>query len=313
MNYWVFSTTSDSFEVVKGKNIWAVGDGKGGKWSVRVVKSDDLIVFYVIKAGQFQGVYRVVSPWYRSQELVWPEEKAEGRKTAPNEIKVQPIALGNAYVKDLIDRLQFIKKKDSRWGAYLLGTPANFRKPITQGDYELILDAVRKSESTLAEFVTYEPRESKEELVTVLPESLHNQLVMTMHSLGEIFGYKSERDVQLRKINPRTPPEHRNRKVDVIWKTAESYSQCIPIEVQAHGSIDAVIRRLKLVEPKAWRMIVVGNEQDLKSISSDVEYSESRAFVEKLIYVPQDRVLEAKDHVPAIHGLKELLRLQFEE
>jgi len=158
--------------------------------------------------------------------------------------------------------------------------------------------------------VTYAPIESKEVSVTVLPERLHDQLVMTMYSLGEIFGYKSEKSVQLHKINPRTPLEQRNRTVDVIWKTGETYSQCIPIEVQAHGSIDALIRRLKLLEPKAWRMIVVGNEQDLKSISSDVEYSEPRAFAEKLIYVPQEKVLEVRDHVPAIRGLRDYLKLQ---
>jgi len=297
MNYWVFSTTSDSFEVVKAKNIWAVGDGKGGKWSVRAVKPGDVVVFYVIKAGQFQGIYRVASPWYRSQELIWPEEKAGGRKTAPNEIKVQQIALGNAHVKDLIDRLRFIEKKDSRWGAYLLGTPANFRKPITQEDYESILDAVRKSES-------------KEELVTALPERVHPQLVMTIYSLGEIFGYRPEKSVQLYKINPRTPPKQRERMIDVVWKTGETYSQCIPIEVQVHGSIDSLIRRLKLLEPKAQRMIVVGSEQDLKSISSDVEYSEPRSFVEKLIYIPEEKLLEARNHVPVIRGLRDFLKLQ---
>lgn len=55
MNYWVFSTTSDSFEIVKTKNIWAVGDGKGGKKSVNEVKPDDLVIFYVIKTGSFKA------------------------------------------------------------------------------------------------------------------------------------------------------------------------------------------------------------------------------------------------------------------
>ena len=313
MNFWVFSTTSDSFEVVKARNIWAVSYEKGGKWSVTAVKPDDLLIFYVIKTGQFQGVYRVASAWYRNDELVWPEEQAERKKTAPNEIKLQPIALGNANVKHMIDQLEFIKRKDSRWGAYLLGTPANFRKPISQRDYELILDAVRKSASTLAEFITYEPSESKQVSVTVTPERLHDQLVMTMVRLGEIFGYESEKGVQLYKINSRTPSEQRNRTVDVVWKKRGTYSQCVPVEVQAHGSIDALIRRLKLLEPRAWRMIVVASEQDLKSVSSDVEYSESRAFSEKLIYVPQEKVLETRDHVPAIHEFKEFLKLRLEE
>jgi len=313
MKYWVFSTTSDSFEVVKARNIWAVSYEKGGKWSVSAVKPDDLLVFYVIKTGQFQGVYRVASPWYTNDELVWPEEQTERRKTAPNEIKLQLIALGNANVKDMIDQLEFIKRKDSRWGAYLLGTPANFRKPITQRDYELILSAIRRSASTLAQYVTYEPSESKAVTVTVFPENLHDQLVMTMVLLGEIFGYESEKGVQLYKINSRTPTEQRNRSVDVIWKKKSTYSQCVPIEVQVHGSIDALIRRLKLLEPKAWRMIVVGSEQDLRSVSSDVEYSESRAFCEKLIYLPQEKVLETRDHVPAVHELNGFLKLRLEE
>jgi len=295
MNYWVCSTTSDSFEVVKAKNIWAVRDGIGGKWSVKAIKIDDVIVFYVKKAKQFQGVYKVVSPWYRTQEIVWPEEKAQGKKTAPNEIAVQPIAIGNFNVKDLIDRLEFIKKKDYRWGVYLLGAPANFRRPIAKEDYESILDAVKRSES-------------KKVSVTLPTGGLHDQLAMAMYSLGEILGYKSEKGVQLYKINPRTPPEQRNRSVDVIWKTGETYSQCIPIEVQTHGSPDAIIRRLKLLEPRALKMIVVGSEQDLKSIKSDVEYSESRAFAEKLVYVPQEKVLKARDHIPAIRDILEFLK-----
>jgi len=92
-------------------------------------------------------------------------------------------------------------------------------------------------------------------------------------------------------------------------RRGETCSQCIPIEVQVHGEKDALIRRLKLLEPKAWRMIVIGSEQDIKSISSDVEYSEPRAFVEKLIYVPVAYVLEARDHVPAIRELRDFLKL----
>lgn len=210
----------------------------------------------------------------------------------------------------MIDGLKFIEKKDSRWGAYLMGTPANFKKSITQQDYELILDAVKKSTSTLAKFIRYTPSVSKEVSVTGFPESLHDQLVETMLSLGNIFGYESQSGVQLYKINPRTPAEQRNRTVDVIWKKKETYSQCIPIEVQSHGSPDALIRRLKLLEPRAWRMIVVGTEQDLTSISSDVGYSESRAFCEKLIYLPQEKVLEVKDHVPVVREVKEFLKLE---
>jgi predicted RNA-binding protein len=308
MGYWIFSTTSDGFEIVKAKNIWAV-DERAGKWVVNKVKPDDVLIFYVIKTGQFQGVYRATGSWYRSDNLVWPEEQAEGKKTAPNEVGLEPIALGNANVKEMRDQLEFIKKKDRRWGNILMGTPANFKRPITQRDYELILDAVKKSASTLAKFVTYEPSVSKEVSVTVTPESLHDQLVMTMLRLGEVFGYESEKGVPLYKINSRTPPEQRNRSVDVVWKRKGAYSQCVPIEVQAHGSIDALIRRLKLLEPRAWRMIVVGSEQDLKSVLSDVDYSESRAFCEKLIYVPQEKVLETKDHVPAVNDFREFLRM----
>jgi hypothetical protein len=56
-------------------------------------------------------------------------------------------------------------------------------------------------------------------------------------------------------------------------------------------------------------MIVVGSEQDLESVSSDVEYSESRAFCEKLIHVLQEKVLDAKDHAPAINDFREFLTM----
>jgi len=85
------------------------------------------------------GAYEVVSDWYHSTEITWYDEQKAGKILYPFRVDIRPIQLGTANVKDLVDKLSFIEHKDA-WSTYLMGAPANFKRPINEEDFQVILN-----------------------------------------------------------------------------------------------------------------------------------------------------------------------------
>lgn len=113
-----------------------------------LVKPGDVVIFYVRKrgsgrlGGKFVGAFRVASGWYRGEGPLWPDEVREGRVKYPWRVRLAPVKLGVADFEELVPRLRFVRRKD-RPHAYLVGTPANLRRPVPEEDAELILGSMR--------------------------------------------------------------------------------------------------------------------------------------------------------------------------
>jgi predicted RNA-binding protein len=60
----------------------------------------------------------------------------------PWRIRIQPVKLGVADFKALVDRLSFTKGRKIPQ-AMLVGTPANMRKPIPGEDLKTILESLK--------------------------------------------------------------------------------------------------------------------------------------------------------------------------
>lgn len=138
---WVWPVTPENWPTVKSKKVWAVSvPGKGKK-----VTKGDRIIFYVNGTMFFHGVYEVLTDWHEPK-TIWPDEESGGGKSAA-EIDLKEIQLGYAGVNKLLPSLNFIeKKKGGLKGLYLRGTPqgpANSGKPISDPDYELILQELK--------------------------------------------------------------------------------------------------------------------------------------------------------------------------
>ena len=145
--YWIIAISEDNWEVVKKENVYGAPETPGARSPTKLIKSGDIIIFYVkMKSsksfgGKFVGAFRVVSEWYREDKPLWPDEIRERKVKYPWRIRLEPIKLGIADFKELVPKLKFIEKKDKAQ-AYLVGTPANLRRPIPEEDAKLIIDAL---------------------------------------------------------------------------------------------------------------------------------------------------------------------------
>jgi len=143
MQYWLWSAFEESWEVVKNSQVWATRDRK----VCDIIRKGDVFIFYVKGTLFFKGIFKVVSDWYETKELIWEEEIRQNKKRAPYQIDLQPILLGEVNYKDLVPQLNFIEKKHNPHG-YLMGTrggPANYRKPLEESDYMLIFEEMQKN------------------------------------------------------------------------------------------------------------------------------------------------------------------------
>lgn len=139
-------------------------------------------------------------------------------------------------------------------------------------------------------------------------EFTHYEIIQLLVALGEVFGYKAESEVKLSDILQTASSDLSNRKIDVVWK--EPY-RLVPIEVQAHGSIDALVNRLRVVEPRSHKMVVVATTEDIKKIEEYAEY-ESRGFREKITFLPISKLAEISeymDNIDMIRGLRRTIGL----
>jgi len=182
----MWPTTPENWPAVKENSVWAVAvKGKGD----RVVKGDR-IIFYVNKTRYFQGIFEITSDWHEPT-IVWPDTSRS--QTSASEIDLRPIQLGYASLRKLADKLEFIESKKNI-GLYLRGTPqgpANFAKPISEKDYQLILEELRQ--------VQEKPYEDKskdsidvEEFIPVtswnfIQERIHKLPPPNLKSVGDII------------------------------------------------------------------------------------------------------------------------------
>lgn len=138
--YWVFSVTQENWETSRKHNIWAVSSDR----LKSLIMSGDCMLLYVKGTKEFQGAYEFIEDWYIAKEPIWEDEKETRKILYPHQIKIKPIQLGNANVQKLVSKLGFIENKEF-WSVYLMGTPANWSKPIDKTDFELIVEELKKA------------------------------------------------------------------------------------------------------------------------------------------------------------------------
>ena len=143
--YWIIVISEENWEVVREKCIY--GAPESFRSPTEIIKPGDVVIFYVKKkgskrlGGKFVGAFKVVSEWHREVKPLWPDEIRESRVKYPWRIKLEPIKFGIADFRELASKLTFIVRKE-RPHAYLIGTPANLRRPIPESDAKLILNSM---------------------------------------------------------------------------------------------------------------------------------------------------------------------------
>ena len=146
--YWIISVTEENWYTIRSSNVYGAPLSQGRKPLHEFVRFGDIIIFYVKKkgskslGGKFVGAYKVASEWFREDRPFWPDEVREGRVKYPWRVRLEPIKIGVADLRELVPKLRFIEKKD-RPSAYLVGTPANLKRPIPEEDARLIIESLR--------------------------------------------------------------------------------------------------------------------------------------------------------------------------
>ena len=145
MPSWVIPVSEANWEVIKKLNVYGAPEDSAAP---KLNKAGDYLVFYVtVKGsralgGKFVGVYRAVSEWFREDKPLWPDEVAEGKVKYPWRVRIEPVKLGVADFRELVDKLSFTRGR-KRPNAMLVGTPANMRRPISEEDLRVILESLR--------------------------------------------------------------------------------------------------------------------------------------------------------------------------
>ena len=146
--YWIITVSEENWHIIRENNIYGAPEPRGFKPAYELIKPGDIIIFYVKKkgsknlGGKFVGAFKVCSEWYRENRPLWPDEIRENRVKYPWRIKLEPIKLGTVSFEELVPKLEFIRNKERAY-AYLVGTPANLRRPIPEEDATLIMSSMK--------------------------------------------------------------------------------------------------------------------------------------------------------------------------
>ncbi|MEM2128026.1 MAG: hypothetical protein QXH67_07390 [Candidatus Bathyarchaeia archaeon] len=225
--------------MARGRKIWAAKS----KRLAEKVSTKDHIVLYVVGTNAFCSVLRLVGDWKPSTEIIWADEREEGRIKYPFQIEAEIVREGVAEIRDLLPRLSFIKDKQN-WGIYLKGTPANMGRPIQGSDYQAIVEAMASHplpqdlESLLKGRPMVRVRRGPEKIEAEGGEAgeafRHNEVRDMIYEIGRFEGRIPEREYPID-----------NLRLDVVWKTIPSGNPRWVFEVQMAGNFYEALTKLK--------------------------------------------------------------------
>lgn len=142
MKYWFCITNEENWEVVKKRKIWGIIEryqNQAGK-----VEAHDLLTFYV-KPKRIGGIFKTVSTIFKSNERIFDTVGFAKKEIFPYRLRLEPILVPKKLVEfpPLITKLDFIKRKDNKWGGSIFGKTM---RQISKNDYELIFHELKKFE-----------------------------------------------------------------------------------------------------------------------------------------------------------------------
>ena len=148
LKYWIITISEENWHIVMSNNIYGAPGPQKFKPIYERIKPGDIVIFYVKKkgsrklGGKFVGAFKIISSWFKEDKLLWPDEVREGRVKYPWRVRLEPIKLGIADFNELVPKLSFIGNKERAY-AYLVGTPANLKRPIPEKDAQIIINALK--------------------------------------------------------------------------------------------------------------------------------------------------------------------------
>ncbi len=313
---WIFSVRPENWDTVKSKQIFAV-DRESTKEKIH--PSDRLLLYVSGGSYSFGGIFEVRSPWHEVKKPQFPDEENQSRVLYRFAVGIKPEAVGVADVRKIKGALSFIGDKQ-HWSTYFQRNPGNHGKPISDEDYNLILQELQRNPQEWSIETPAIPVEAKAwlsfstrtETATTVPvtEPLakrheHPEIINLLMTIGEVFGFKPQREPSINDIRPQNKVfASKEKELDVGWDLG--IGAWVPVEVQVHGKVSDLMYRLNLVHQWSHRMIVVAEGRDYEEVR---EASKTFPFQDKIVLVKPDEVFKASD---SLEGLRDLRRKIFQ-
>jgi len=234
MNYWVWPITQENWEILKNRNVWAAKN----RGAIDKVQKEDMIIFYIKGTNTFQGIFRVISNWYASKEIIWDDEIKENNTIYPFQVTVEPVILGVTDFFRLVQRLTFVEKKtppapQSYINAHVTG-PANFGRPIPEKDYKIILEELEKKPESFVAKPPIAPIPRIVEKTTPPLKITHSDMMGMLIELSNLYGFHPESEYQGEPY-----------RYDVTWKRSRIGNPTKVFEVHDKGILDSALVKLK--------------------------------------------------------------------
>ncbi|MBN17869.1 MAG: hypothetical protein CL758_06330 [Chloroflexi bacterium] len=180
---WLWSVSPINWEVVKKEEIWGTQAGKGIQ---ELIHSDDIFIFHVMGTNQIQGIYKTVDQWFDSK-YQWPDGRSREYK---HEIKLELIKSGvyPIFKQENVEKLEFFTNKEDIRKKQLKtrgngGYPANDQNPISEKDYEEILNSMKD----IGEQVETIKIEKEEDVREIIVDELEKDLIGPRYGSEEIL------------------------------------------------------------------------------------------------------------------------------
>lgn len=183
-SFWIWSVTLANWEILKDKNVW--GSRVPKEKISQVVKSGDLVAFYVIGTNSFKGVYEFDSDWYDSPGKTWDDDlEPTGELRHKSQIKIIPVCIGIAKLSELHEQMELFKDKPANIRNLILqgagGYPSNNQQSLTVDDFSIIIDELNNSDQT--EYVPLKTQDQTDKNIQQTEEKERNSKSRWMKKL----------------------------------------------------------------------------------------------------------------------------------
>jgi predicted RNA-binding protein len=308
VNYWLDLFTPETWEEARARGFKVTGF-RSSRWSlVSKIQPGDLFVCYLTKYSRLCGILEAVSQPYQDDNKAKQIWKGE---SFPCLIDVEPLTTFDPLHS--VPRDQIIPKLSiaDKFGGIIRGSPN--RIPFDDG--ELIRKTLAESQQKNVEYPVlkkitgrrYE-RPPKTQQSEVTKESgkhggeknLHDTILDSLVTIGEIFGYQPIRKPSVNDLRPPNQPfKAKGKTLDLAWEIFGLTH--IPFEVQVHGSVPDLIYRLNLVHQWSLKIVIVADQEWHEEIK---EAAQVYPFAGKLVMLTPKEIDEAKKDYIELRNLR---------
>ena len=132
-------------------------------------------------------------------------------------------------MRELTEKLDFIANKRN-YQVYLIGSPANMKRPVSEQDFQCILSALSEEEA----MITPKPGKPTPPAPTIPASLRHNEIRDLVKEIGDLKSFIAETEHPMDGL-----------RVDTVWKTVPQAAPNWVFEVQMGGNLYEALTKLK--------------------------------------------------------------------